>query len=151
MPFGKKKESAKETEKNKNRKYIIKTMKDLEAHEKIIIKFTKSGWDDYLYWDKKNKNIVLAINKLIEEVSNETIGIMGQPWRLSAFIKRLLQLIHNRRPIDDKNNFEYRITWRRNLVIKKCRNPDLMNSWHYILFFMFLVILLFIMFFRSQA
>ncbi len=44
---------------------------------KII--FSEQAWEDYLYWQKTDKNLLKRINKLIKEVTREPFEGIGKP------------------------------------------------------------------------
>jgi len=54
--------------------------------------FTEKAWEDYLYWQKTNKQIVKKINQLIKEIEREPFSGMGKPeplrYDLSGFWSR---------------------------------------------------------------
>jgi len=50
----------------------------------MIVGFADRGWEDYLYWQKNNKNILKRVNLLIEDIKrnpNSKEGI-GKPEKL---------------------------------------------------------------------
>jgi len=45
----------------------------------VKVAFSDDGWEDYLYWRTRDRNILKRINQLIEDISrNENTGI-GKP------------------------------------------------------------------------
>lgn len=44
---------------------------------KII--FSENAWEDYLYWQKTDKNVLKRINKLIMETKREPFAGIGKP------------------------------------------------------------------------
>lgn len=43
------------------------------------IKWTLDAWDDYLYWQKNDKNILKRINLLIKDISRDPFEGIGKP------------------------------------------------------------------------
>lgn len=43
------------------------------------VTFTTDGWEDYLYWQKQDKQILKKINKLIKECQRDPFAGMGKP------------------------------------------------------------------------
>jgi toxin YoeB len=41
--------------------------------------FAEAAWEDYLYWQQKDKRMVERINKLIKEVQREPFTGIGKP------------------------------------------------------------------------
>ena len=41
--------------------------------------FADKAWDDYLYWQKNNKQILKKINNLIKEIKREPFEGIGKP------------------------------------------------------------------------
>jgi len=41
--------------------------------------FAEAAWDDYLYWQQKDKRTVERINKLVKEVVREPFTGIGKP------------------------------------------------------------------------
>ncbi len=41
--------------------------------------FADEAWEDYLYWQKKDKRMVERINKLIHETQREPFAGVGKP------------------------------------------------------------------------
>ena len=41
--------------------------------------FSENAWEDYLYWQKTDKQILNRINKLIKETKREPFGGVGKP------------------------------------------------------------------------
>lgn len=60
--------SAKQKQKNK-----------LEARKNVTVSFVPDGWEDYLYWDKKDAAKHAAVNQLIEACLREPFKGLGRP------------------------------------------------------------------------
>lgn len=45
----------------------------------MILSWTKNSWEDYLYWQKTDKKILLKINKIIKEISRVPYSGLGNP------------------------------------------------------------------------
>ncbi|MBP8003406.1 MAG: Txe/YoeB family addiction module toxin [Chloroflexi bacterium] len=41
--------------------------------------FSENGWEDYLYWQKTDKKIVIRINALIKEIQRDPFTGTGKP------------------------------------------------------------------------
>lgn len=41
--------------------------------------FTDESWDDYLYWQKQDKNILKRINSLIKDIKRTPFEGIGKP------------------------------------------------------------------------
>lgn len=41
--------------------------------------FADEAWEDYLYWQKQDRNMVERINKLIREIQREPFTGIGKP------------------------------------------------------------------------
>jgi toxin YoeB len=41
--------------------------------------FTTKSWDDYLYWQQNNKQILKKINQLIKDIKREPFSGLGKP------------------------------------------------------------------------
>ena len=68
---------------------------------KII--FAEEAWEDYLYWQKHDKQMVERINKLIKEIQREPFAGIGKPEAL----KHALAGFWSRR-ITDEHRIVYR-------------------------------------------
>ena len=66
--------------------------------------FAEAAWDDYLYWQQKDKRTVERINKLVKEVVRETFTGIGKPEPL----KHALSGYWSRR-ITDEHRMVYRV------------------------------------------
>ena len=44
-----------------------------------MIKWTQGAWDDYLYWQQTDKQILNRINLLIKEIQREPFSGIGKP------------------------------------------------------------------------
>lgn len=77
--------------------------------------FTSSAWEDYLYWQKADKNVLKKINALIKEIHRTPYEGSGKPERL----KHELNNYWSRRI-----NLEHRLVYNINndqLNIVQCR------------------------------
>ena len=66
--------------------------------------FAEAAWEDYLYWQQKDKRMVERINKLIKEVQREPFTGFGKPEPL----KHALAGFWSRR-ITDEHRLVYRV------------------------------------------
>ena len=66
--------------------------------------FADEAWEDYLYWQKHDKQMVERINKLIKEIQREPFAGIGKPEAL----KHALAGFWSRR-ITDEHRIVYRV------------------------------------------
>ncbi len=66
--------------------------------------FADEAWEDYLYWQKHDKQMVERINKLIKEIQREPFTGIGKPEAL----KHALAGFWSRR-ITDEHRIVYRV------------------------------------------
>ena len=66
--------------------------------------FADAAWDDYLYWQQKDRRMVERINKLIKEAQREPFAGIGKPEPL----KHALAGYWSRR-ITDEHRMVYKI------------------------------------------
>ena len=78
--------------------------------------WSDKSWDDYLYWQKQNKNILKRINLLIRDIERNPFEGLGKPEPL----KNNLSGWWSRR-IDDTHRIVYRVE-KGNLEIAQCRD-----------------------------
>jgi len=76
--------------------------------------FTTQGWDDYVYWQTKDKKTIKRINDLIKDISRNGNSGIGKPEPLryeKAWSRR----------IDEKNRLVYRIEENGTIVVYSCK------------------------------
>jgi toxin YoeB len=73
------------------------------------------SWEDYLYWQKQDKNVLKKINALIKDIERSPLDGIGKPEPL----KHSLSGWWSRR-IDEKHRLIYRVE-KTNLEIAQCR------------------------------
>lgn len=66
--------------------------------------FADAAWEDYLYWQQKDKRMVERINKLIKEVQRDPFAGIGKPEPL----KHALAGLWSRR-ITEEHRMVYRV------------------------------------------
>ena len=66
--------------------------------------FAEAAWDDYLYWQQKDKRTVERINKLVKEVVREPFTGIGKPEPLKYVLSG-----HWSRRITDEHRMVYRV------------------------------------------
>lgn len=66
--------------------------------------FAETAWEDYLYWQQKDRRMVERINKLIKEVQREPLTGIGKPEPL----KHALSGYWSRR-ITEEHRMVYRV------------------------------------------
>ena len=83
--------------------------------------WSERSWDDYLYWQKQNKNLLKKINQLIRDIEGNPLEGLGKPEPL----KNNLSGWWSRR-IDDTHRIVYRVE-NGNLEIEFCTGIGLDN------------------------
>jgi len=66
--------------------------------------FAEPAWQDYLYWQAQDKQMVQRINKLIQEIQREPFAGIGKPEPL----KHALSGFWSRR-INDEHRIVYKV------------------------------------------
>ena len=77
--------------------------------------WSEKSWDDYLYWQKQNKNQLKRINLLIKDIERNPFEGLGKPEPLKGSLSGWWS-----RRIDDTHRIVYRIE-KGNLEIAQCR------------------------------
>lgn len=77
--------------------------------------WTENAWDDYLYWQKIDKKILLRINKLIQSIQRTPFEGLGDPEPL----KHQLSGFWSRR-IDKEHRLVYKIS-DESIMVVQCR------------------------------
>ena len=77
--------------------------------------FTKNGWDDYVYWQTKDKKTLRKINQLIEDIARNGNEGVGKPEALSGNLAGFWS-----RRINDKDRLIYKID-KENIYVLACR------------------------------
>ena len=80
------------------------------------IKFTESGWKDYLYWETQDKKTIKQINKLISDIARGGYDGIGKSEPLRGDLAGWWS-----RRIDEKNRLVYRLTDDDAVEISQCR------------------------------
>jgi len=81
----------------------------------MILRFANDAWEDYLYWQQEDNNILKKINRLIQEIQREPFEGMGEPeplkYNWSGYWSRRISIEHRLiyKVVDD------------NLLIAQCR------------------------------
>jgi toxin YoeB len=78
--------------------------------------WSDKSWDDYLYWQKQNKNILKKINILIRDIERNPFEGLGKPEPLKGNLSGWWS-----RRIDDTHRIVYRIE-KGSLEIAQCRD-----------------------------
>ena len=64
----------------------------------MILSFSDDAWEDYLYWQDKNKKILKKINRLIKEIQRSPFEGIGEPEALkynwSGYWSRRITIEH---------------------------------------------------------
>ncbi len=77
--------------------------------------FVDESWEDYLYWQKTDKKILLKINELLKDISRNPFSGIGKPEPLKYKYKSYWS-----RRIDNEHRLIYRIK-DDEIWIAKCR------------------------------
>jgi len=60
--------------------------------------FSSNAWEDYLYWQKKDKRVIDRINELIKAIERDPFKGLGNPeplkFHLSGFWSRRIDMEH---------------------------------------------------------
>ena len=78
--------------------------------------WSEKSWDDYLYWQKQNKNLLKKINLLIRDIERNPFEGLGKPEPLKGNLSGWWS-----RRIDDTHRIIYRVE-KGNLEIAQCRD-----------------------------
>jgi len=78
--------------------------------------WSDEAWDDYLYWQNENKNLLKRINLLVKDIERDPFKGLGKPEPLKNYLSGWWS-----RKIDDKHRIVYRIE-KGNLEIAQCRD-----------------------------
>ena len=77
--------------------------------------FSDRSWNDYLYWQQTDKQVLKKINSLIKDIQREPFGGIGKPeplrYELSGFWSRR---------ITDEHRLIYEV-YENSIVIASCR------------------------------
>jgi toxin YoeB len=64
----------------------------------MMIKFSTTAWDDYLYWQTTDKSILIRINNLIRDIQREPCAGIGKPeplkHQLAGYWSRRIDSVH---------------------------------------------------------
>ena len=77
--------------------------------------WSEKAWDDYLYWQRQNKNLLKKVNLLIRDIERNPFEGLGKPEPLKGNLSGWWS-----RRIDDTHRIVYRIE-KGNLEIAQCR------------------------------
>lgn len=80
-----------------------------------VIKWTDGAWDDYLYWQQTDKQLLKRINLLIKEIQREPFAGIGKPEPLRFGLTGYWS-----RRINDEHRLVYSVD-ETGLVILQCR------------------------------
>jgi len=81
----------------------------------MLLIWTESGWDDYLYWQKNDKKIQKRINELIKDIKREPFEGLGKPEALRFDLTGMWS-----RRIDHEHRLVYQIE-NESIIIFQCR------------------------------
>ena len=77
--------------------------------------FTEDAWEDYLYWQTRDKKILKRINQLLQDIERNGDNGIGKPEPLRGDLSGFWS-----RRIDDEHRIVYRVTEDRVEIIQ-CR------------------------------
>jgi len=77
--------------------------------------FVDESWEDYLYWQKTDKKLLLRINILLKDISRTPFSGIGKPEPLKFKYKGFWS-----RRINDEHRLIYKI-FNDEILIAKCR------------------------------
>lgn len=80
-----------------------------------MIKWTDGAWEDYLYWQQTDKQILKRINLLIKELQREPFAGIGKPEPLKFGLTGYWS-----RRINDEHRLVYNVD-ETGLIILQCR------------------------------
>ncbi|MDO4724940.1 MAG: Txe/YoeB family addiction module toxin [Comamonadaceae bacterium] len=80
-----------------------------------MISFHPQAWDDYLWWQQHDRQVLRKLNRLIRDIQRDPFGGIGKPEAL----KNELSGFWSRR-ITDEHRVVYRMEGE-DLVIAQCR------------------------------
>jgi toxin YoeB len=81
----------------------------------MILIFVDESWEDYLYWQATDKQILARINQLIKDISRDPFKGIGKPEPLRHKYKGFWS-----RRIDNEHRLIYKIEGKQ-ILIAKCR------------------------------
>lgn len=79
------------------------------------ISFTENAWEDYLYWQKTDKNILKRINELVKDIKRNPFTGRGKPEPLKYDLAGKWS-----RRITDEHRMVYQVEGD-NLIVYTCR------------------------------
>jgi len=64
----------------------------------MTLSFSDDAWDDYLYWQSKDKRVLKKLNKLIKEIQRSPFEGLGEPeplkYNWSGYWSRRITIEH---------------------------------------------------------
>ena len=81
----------------------------------MILIFVDESWEDYLYWQTTDKQMLARINQLIKDISREPFKGIGKPEPLKHKYKGCWS-----RRIDNEHRLIYKVR-DEEILIAKCR------------------------------
>lgn len=82
----------------------------------MIISWTESAWESYLYWQKYDKKMLARINNLIKDISRSPFERIGKPEALRFDLSGKWA-----RRINDEHRLVYQISSKQEIVIFQCK------------------------------
>ena len=80
--------------------------------------WSENAWEEYLYWQKQNKQLLKRINDLIKDIERNGLLVgIGKPEALKGDLSGLYS-----RRIDQEHRLVYRSTVNGDLDILSCRD-----------------------------
>jgi toxin YoeB len=81
------------------------------------LSFSRSAWEDYVYWQTQDRRTLVRINKLIAAIVRDPGDGIGKPEPLAGDLAGCWS-----RRIDDKHRLIYQILENGNIEINACRS-----------------------------
>lgn len=77
--------------------------------------FTNEAWEEYLYWQSKDKRVLKKINTLIKDIKRDSFSGIGKPELLRHELQGYLS-----RKVTDEHRLVYEI-FEKSVIVISCR------------------------------
>jgi toxin YoeB len=94
---------------------MLRKERSKRASRSNVIKWTEDAWEDYLYWQQTDKQLLKRINLLIKEILREPFAGIGKPEPLKFGLTGYWS-----RRINDEHRLVYGVD-ETGLIILQCR------------------------------